>query len=285
MRALWLTLRETAKLAGSQRRLWVPFLLTVSIELCFIGLIWLAPHPPYSALLAPPVRFLFGERVLHYPWHLWFLYHAMRHTHVAASAAAGAFLTGVACAMVEQAHLGAPMSIRGALLGGRLRYGHLVLAWLAAWLLMEGLRGALVRAAMPAPVLLAASIALQLALVYAIPAVVFERASWWRALWLSLREMLRAPLATLLVASGPLALVIGFSLTVSSIQVAHWMERTAPEIALAFVAARLVIWTLADALLTVAIAHLWWARRHPAAPAERAGVSCPLVAMEGPAVA
>ena len=36
MNTLWLTLRETAKLAGSQRKLWVPFALTAFVEALFL---------------------------------------------------------------------------------------------------------------------------------------------------------------------------------------------------------------------------------------------------------
>jgi hypothetical protein len=41
------------------------------------------------------------------------------------------------------------------------------------------------------------------------------------------------------------------------------MWRTTPELVFLFIAARLVLWTIADAFLTLAVAHLWWARRRP----------------------
>ncbi|MDP3703053.1 MAG: hypothetical protein Q8R78_01505, partial [Candidatus Omnitrophota bacterium] len=123
MRALASVVRQTLQLFGSQRKLWVPFLVVACVEVLFLGLIWLAPHPPFSKLLAPPIRYFFGDRVLHYPAHLWFLYHAMKHTHLVASTLVGAFMTGVACAMVRQAHEGTPLSLRNALVGGQARYG------------------------------------------------------------------------------------------------------------------------------------------------------------------
>ena len=115
MRALLLAVRETAHLFGRQRMLWLPFVCVTFVEALFVGLAWLAPHAPFSDVLAPPIRFLFGDRVLHYPAHLWFLYHVTRHAYIAAAVLVGAFMTGVACAMVGQIHTGATLSFRDVL--------------------------------------------------------------------------------------------------------------------------------------------------------------------------
>jgi hypothetical protein len=101
-------------------------------ELFFLLLVWLAPHAPYSTILAPPVRYFFGDRVLHYPWHIWFLYHAMKHTHFVASTLAGAFMTGVACLMVQQRYAKTPVSFRDALVSPDIKYVRLLLVWLVS---------------------------------------------------------------------------------------------------------------------------------------------------------
>ena len=90
MDALKRTFQHAAKLLGPDRALWRPFLATLLVEFLLLLLFWLAPHPPFSTLLAPPIRYVFGDRVLHYPRHLWFLYEAMKHTHLAASVLVGA---------------------------------------------------------------------------------------------------------------------------------------------------------------------------------------------------
>lgn len=265
MRAFWLAIRFTARLFGSQRKLWVPFLITAFVEALFIGLLWLAPQPPFSKLLAPPVRYFFGDQVLHYPTHLWFLYYAMKHTHLAASIVVGAFLSGVACAMIRQAHEGTSLSLREALMSKHVRYGTVVVVWLITWGLAKGSLEALGRFA-PRTAWVALSgvglmFLLQTLLVYAIPAAVFEGSKWWRALSQGVRETLRYPLSTLIVVGIPSAVVIGFSFIAPPVRVSQWMEHTVPEIIVACVAVRLLLLTMADAVITVGVAHLWWLHR------------------------
>jgi len=294
MRAILSTFQHTARVFSSQRRLWVPFVIVALIEALGIGLIWLAPHQPFSTLLAPPVRYFFGDRVLHYPYHLWFLFFAMKHTHLIASVLMGAFMTGIACAMVAQLHAGSPLSLREALVSRRVRYGRVVILWVITWGLAKALILAVAQVGSKSPWLvggaIGATVALQALLVYAIPAAVFERASWWKALWLSVRETLRYPLTTLLAILGPSAALIAFAIACSPANVAQWMAQSAPEVALAFVAARLALWTVADTVMTVAVAHLWWFHRPTAsalagAPSARAHGQKVVRVKEGPAVA
>lgn len=285
MKALWLTLRQTAQLARSQRKLWIPFLVVAFVELLFIGVIWLAPHPPFSKLLAPPIRYFFGERVLHYPAHPWFLYHAMKHTHLVASVLFGAFFTGIACAMVRQIHGGIPLSLRTALISKQVRYGAVTLLWLITWGLAKGMTEGLDRfAPKDAWVFwlgVGVILILQALLVYAIPAAVFEGSTWWKAVIQSVRETFRYPVTTGLVVIVPSAAVILFAVLAPSARVAQWMMQAAPEIALAFVAARLIVWTVADALITVAIAHLWWIHRAGQPARVRPGISIAPVLTHG----
>jgi tetratricopeptide (TPR) repeat protein len=267
MHALRRTLIQIARLLGSQRKLWLPFLIAAFVEASLIALVWLAPHPPFAKLLAPPIRYFFGERVLHYPWHLWFLYHAMKHAHFIAATLVGAFMTGIACVMVRQVHEGSPLSLRNALVSRQVRYGRVVLLWLVSWGLGKGLLETFSafapRTAWAAWSALGLIVALQACIVYAIPAAVFEPSGWWRALVRGVRETLRYPLSTLLVVIGPCAALIAVAVAAPSVRVAQWMQHAQPEVAVVFVVARLAAWTVADALMTVAIAHLWWLHRAP----------------------
>ena len=268
MSAIGLTLRQTFRMLGSHRRLWLPFLVTAALEAVFIALVWLAPHPPFSTLLAPPIRYVFGDRILHYPWHLWFLYHAMTHAQVGASLLLGAFMSGVACAMVRQTHEGKSLSFRDALMGREVRWGTMALLWLVVWAGARAAAQGLVHTIPQGPRLLwssvAVTVAFQVLLAYAIPAAVFNRSPWWKALLQSLRETARHPLSTLLIVALPTIPVLLWSLMASEARVAGWMARIAPEVAVAFVVCRLALVTAADAVLTVGIAHLWWCHRLPA---------------------
>ena len=280
MRLLWRTLRHTARLAGSHRKLWIPFLLTAVVELSLLGLVALAPHPPFSRLLAPPIRYVAGERVLHYPWHLWFLYHVVPQAHLIASIVTGAVMTGVACAMVRQIHDRAPLSFRAALISQWGRIKTLLIVWVVVWGLAQGVRAACRAALRPPagwPVWAAIGMELWLQAVfsYAIPAAVFEAASWWSAVLHGVREFLRQPATTFGIVAIALAPGIAFALLAPDASVARWMAQVTPEIALPLLVIRVLIWTTADAVLTTAVAHLWWLRRAPHPGAEVSGVRAP----------
>ncbi len=262
MRTLWLTFKHTAKLAGSHRKLWLPFLVTLCVEVGFISLCWLAPIPPFSKLLAPPVRYFFGERMLHYPWHLWFLYHVMKHTHFLASTVVGAFMSGLACALVQQTHQGRALSLHDVLASRQVRYLTVTVLWLLMWGAATGSVAAIGRFAPKVSWMGWASLAffllLQSLLVYVIPAAVFEGLRWWQALLRGMQEFLRYPISTFAIVAPVSLIMVTFSFFTSSGRVARWMGITTPEIVFSFMAARLVVWLVTDAVLTVAVAHLWW---------------------------
>jgi len=274
MRAFLRALQQTLRLFASQRLLWVPFLLVALLETCFLVLIWLAPQAPFSVVLAPPIRFFFGDRILHYPAHLWFLYHAMKYTNLVTSVLLGAFFSGVACVMVQQAHEGQPMSFRDALVSGQVRYARVAWLWLLTWGIargvMQGFSHVGPKTVAMAWTAIGLTVVLQALLVYAIPAAVFNRAPWWKALFQGLREAIRYPLSTLGAVILPTAAVIAFAVAFPSGRVGYLMQTMAPEIAVAFVVGRLLLWTVADTLLTVTIAHLWWLHRAPSAQLEGA---------------
>ncbi|MBI3321024.1 MAG: hypothetical protein HYZ91_02005 [Candidatus Omnitrophica bacterium] len=266
---------QMARMLGSHWRLWIPFGIIAAVEALMIGLVWLAPMPPYSTVLAPPIRYVFGERFLHYPWHLWFVYYAMRHAYLAASVVIGAFMSGVACVMVWQTHTGQRLSFREALLSRRVRYGTVLILWGLTWAAARGAVGMLVRTA-PAGsawlfwAIVALTVGLQTLFAYAIPAAVFTGAPWWRALLQGFREVTRYPMSTLLMVLVPLTAVIGFSVAVPENRLAAWMVQTVPEIAVFCIIGRWLVMMAADALLTVGIAHLWWIHRAQDVPSLQA---------------
>ena len=290
MRALWSTVRETAKLFSSQRKLWLPFFAVVIVEAGLLLLVWLAPHPPFSKVLAPPIRYFYNDHFLHYPTHLWFLYFIIKHTHVAASILVGAFFTGIACVMVGQQYAGEPVSFRDALVSRRARYGRLLLVWAITVALAQGLAtiaeqfGS--KNAWFGWSLLGATALLQGLLIYAIPAAVFNDAPWWKALGQSVREVVRFPVSTLFLVVIATLILLTFGLLINPTRVNQWMINSEPEIALLWVVVRLAVLTVVDAVLTVAIAHLWWLHREPAPATAPLEVSPrPIVMKEGPAVA
>lgn len=269
MTPLWDAWRLSTHALRKHPILWVPFLASAAVEAVFISLVWAAPHPPFSSLLAPIVRYFFGEANLHYPAHLWFMYFAMKYTNAAASFVAGAFFSALACALLEQAYWRVPVSPRSALASGRIRYRRVVAVWTATWVIAKLCMDLFVRIAPRTHAGLAAGIALTLGLQalfgYAVPLTVYQNCSWWRAVGRSVREAVQSPAATLCVSAVAGAPVIAWSLYAPAVRVGAWM-RQAPEIVLGFIAARWAITAASDLLLTVGLATLWFVRHRPAAP-------------------
>jgi len=261
----WLAFRRTARIFASQRRLWLPFLVAAIVQAILILMVWLAAHPPFSNLLAPPIRYFFSERVLHYPAHLWFMYHVMKHSQFIATTLIGAYMTGIACVMVSQPYLMERMSLRDALVSRRVHFIRVAALWLITWGVAQGVGEAFGKLAAPSPATFWAGLGclflIQALLIYAIPASVFNRVSWWRAIWHSIRETVRHPLSTFIVVGIPIAALTAYAVFFSPARIALLMRQHAPEIVLPFIVLRLTVWTAVDAVLTVAVAHLWWIRR------------------------
>ena len=254
--------------------------------LCLLA-VWLAPHPPFSSVLAPPLRYFFSDRVLHYPVHLWFIYHVTKHTNLIASIVIGAYMSGLACLMVRQAGRGEHISLRSALHSKQVRYARVTLIWLVTWGLARGLVEGLASVAPKSlPVLGLAvllSVIVQAVLAYGIPSAVFEGLSWWRAMLRGIGQFLTYPLSTLIVVGLPSSLVLAYSFLLTPTRVGGLMQNV-PEIALAFVVAKWIIWTAADAMMTVGIAHLWLAHQEAKATATASAALSSGDVQQGPVV-
>ena len=262
------TLKAILRLFGSQYRLWAPFLLIAGFQVFLIGLVWLAPHAPYSTLLAPPIRYFSGDRVLHYPVHFWYLYHVMKQVYMVTNVVAGAYLSGLAALMVRQAHEGKAISIRDARMTGKARYFSLVALWIITWAIANGIFKGVGQIKLPYVFLVSINIGLaillQALLAYPITVAVLEGLPWWKAFSRGIVEFFRYPAQTIGVVLVPSALLIAFAFFVNESRLFKWMMDTAtPEVSLVFVFARLIIVTVVDALITLGIAYLWLFHHQP----------------------
>ena len=288
MKALLKTAGQIGALFGEHKKLWLPFLFIAFVELLMVGVLWLAPQAPFSKLLAPPIQFFFGNRAVHYPWHLWFLYHAMKHTHLFTSLLVGAFLSGVACLMVRQIHEGKSLSLRNTLHNGEIRYFRVVILWAIAWAVaraeMQVLSIFFADSVWVLWLSVALAVILQTLFIYAIPAAVYNRVSWPKALFQGIKEAVRYPISTLLIVAIPSAAIFLYSAFFSPVRVAQLMMRMGlPEVSILFIFIRLAVWTLADICMTVGVAHLWWFHREEQAATEKRLIENVVAQTEGQA--
>ncbi len=231
------------------------------VQIFVLILLGLAPHPPLDWLLAPPIRFFANENVLHYPWHLLWLYHVTPRVHAIAMVLLGAGLSGIAARLAAEAAQERPASLRLIFASRRVRFSQCLLAWLVIWLLSELLAHGLRMLSLPGMLALGSYLAgvtlLQAFSVYAIPAVALSGLSAARALLASAQRCFRSPLETLGIVLPPLAILFLFSLISTENRIGAWLLRTEPEWVVAPIGLRLVLWTVADAWLTTAAAITW----------------------------
>ncbi len=245
----------------SVRPLWICFLVPLCVQLFLLTLLALAPHAPFSILLAPPIRFFVSDRVLHYPDHLLWLYHVMPSLHAVSMLLVGAPLSGVAARIVGQIQAGAQVSLRNACRRASRFLWHCTFAWSATWIVRTLVARLLSRWVTPGPfapvLLIAAMVLLQAFVVYAIPAAALSEVSWLSALGRSIRFAVLHPLQTAGVVALPLLLVLLIFGPLSEPRVAQWMRRFEPEIVLLPMMARLAVLTVADAIMTIGAAQVW----------------------------
>jgi hypothetical protein len=229
-------------------------------------ILWAAPHSPFSILLWPPIRAFAGESALHYPWHLMWVFRSMPAAQATSMLMLGAMLGGVASLLAARMCAGQAASMRLALSFGWTRAFRCTAAWAAVWLLSLALARGIQRF-FPASVVslwsnVAAAACLQALAVYAIPAIALSGLSWWRGLLASAQQALRHPAQTLAVVFLPLVAVLATSFVLCPQRIAFWMDKYEPEIVLPAILARLAVWTVADAFMTVAAAVAWQRSAH-----------------------
>src|SRR5688572_26847591 len=84
----------------------VPFAVVSVVEGLALTVLHLAPRPPVSAVLAPPIRAFFGEVYLHYPMDLALLPRLFGPTQAAITLLLGSFCAGVLAMLVQRAAKG-----------------------------------------------------------------------------------------------------------------------------------------------------------------------------------
>lgn len=94
--------------------IFLPFLIVAGCEFMVLLIIFLAPHHPFSLVLAPPIRRFFGEIYLHYPNDLFLLPTLFVRFDLYIVLFIGSLMTAVTVAMVVQSINGTAANFRTA---------------------------------------------------------------------------------------------------------------------------------------------------------------------------
>lgn len=196
----------------------VPFLLVAFLEAIALTVSYLAPRPPLSAVLAPPIRALFefgntgsGEAFLHYPFNFLLLPRLLRIGQVVIGATVGVVMTAVATRMIAQASEGAAPSgrIKINLRDSIFRYFTLLVIWGVVFSLGMAVSRGLPRLIPGQATIifyfsLGVAILVETFFVYGVAAIMLENQRAWRAIGRTFSLVKSLFLPTLILVLTPL---------------------------------------------------------------------------------
>lgn len=96
-------LKKTWEVFQAKPIIVLPFFITGIADTLLLTLLYLAPRPPLSAILAPPIRVFWGEQYLHYPTNFGLLPTLFYYGHVGVVAFVGVFMTALAIQWIKAA--------------------------------------------------------------------------------------------------------------------------------------------------------------------------------------
>lgn len=247
--SIWST---TGRLLSVFPAIFMPFAVIFGLELAAILLLHLAPRPPISAVLGPPVRAFFGEPYLHYPMDLVLLPQLVEYCEIPLDLLVGCLMAGAVSWLTGQALMKGTPGLRwtSGVRKAFPRYFGLFFVTFASYMLVKGGytvgRDGLalflnlfpkLEAGIPPRfgnlVLLAVSFVvgsvIEMLFTYAVPAMAVENLSLFKAVRASLQLMKTNLGATFLLVVAP-ALVY-FGAVFVRVYLPAVMNRTTPDIA------------------------------------------------------
>lgn len=235
----------------------VPFLLVGLVDVILLFIVYLAPQPPLSAILGPPIKVFWGERFLHYPFNLLLVPRLFDLAHIVSTALIGVLMTGAVVMMLKESHNGIKPNL-GLSLSKSLRvYLKLLVIWLVMFSLVSvvfKVLPAIFHFKQRAASLIVfgagflISILIQAIFTYAIPAVIIEEKKIWPAIKRSVSFCQRAFLPTLVLVGLPMLMYI--PMLILKVKLPLLMSKVFPEAVLIFIGLGIVISAIMDCLIT-----------------------------------
>ena len=249
--------KETIRIFGQNRGIFLPFFIVGIVDIFLLIIIYLAPQPPLSVLLSPPIKVFWGERFLHYPLNLFLIPRLFDLAHTISIAFTGVLMTGTAVRMLEEVHNGSGPDFGRGLTNSLRAYLKIFVIWLVMFGLVSAVFKLLpvifkLKQGMASLLLLGAgfiiSIFIQAIFIYAIPAVIIEEKKIWPAIKRSVSFCFGAFLPTLILVGLPT--IIYLPILILKGKLSLMVSKIFPEAVLIFVGLGIVISVIMDCLVT-----------------------------------
>ena len=228
------------------------FLWVGLFDLIALVVLFFAPVPPVSYVLAPIIRTFWTERFLHYPDNFLLLPKLFGHAHFLISTVFGVFVTGVVIKKIEADTKGEQLSTLSAVRPVFKYYLPLVLGWLISYAIFSfTLKGVL--AVLPGKVLIQLGsgfilgIIVQSLVAFLLPAIIILENGFFKALF----EGFRLGFKNLLLTSGLvfIPMVLAFALSFVKLYTPLFVK-IYPEIVLWVLAGGIVVSMVVDIFVT-----------------------------------
>lgn len=253
----------------------VPFLIVALLEVAVLILSYLAPRPPLSAILAPPIRALFhypfgstgsGEAFLHYPINFLLLPRLLYFGQVIIGATVGTLMTALAVRMISQTNEGVSPSWGINLRDAIFRYFTLLILWGLIFSLETAVSRGLPRV-FSKPSLrqviyytsLGIVVLVETFFAYGVAAIMLENQRTWRAIVRTLSIAKSIFLPTFILVLAPL--IFQILLVLLRGKIPQLMMRFFPEITLFVLGLSIMVGFITDCILRTSTVVLFLVKR------------------------
>jgi hypothetical protein len=246
----------------------IPFFIVGIFDFLILGLIYLTPRPPLSALFAPPIRAFWGEKFLHYPLNLLLIPRLFNYGHLFSTALIGVLMTGLAIGMLSEAKEEGRPSILFNLIRSAKRYLSLAAIWLVIFglitVIFKGLPFIL-RFKQPTALQIVfcvsflISILIEAIFIYAMPAVMIEKKRTWAAIKRGVTFAKSIFLPSLLLVIIPTIIYIPIIILKGRLPIL--MTEIFPEMVLILLGLGIIVSVIIDCIVTCSTAVLFLEQR------------------------
>ena len=228
------------------------FIWLAILDVIALVLLFLAPSPPVSGVLAPIIRTFWGDYFLHYPNNFLILPKLFGHAHFIITTVVGVFVSGLVIKKIEADTKGEKLSTLSAAAPVFKRYFSLILVWLLSYgVFVVVFKGIL-------PLLphnlwvqfgggFFLGLFIQSILAFLLPALLIIENGFFKALW----EGIRFGFKNVVLMSGLIFIPMLFALVISFVKLyTPLFVRIRPEIVVWVLAVGIVISLVVDIFVT-----------------------------------
>ena len=271
----------TFRMIAKYPRVLLPFLIKAIFEGLVLAVLFYSPRPPLVSIFGPPITAFFtvtgpsgaisGARFLHYPNNFEILPTLFYYGQIFVMIIIGTIMYGMAMGMVSQAHSeNDEVKISGNFNRAARRYFALTGIWLATFIIslviLKGPAALIKRFMQPTPsallllqvisyVGIVIVIAIEALFVYAYPAIIIERKSFFGAIARSFNVIRHVFLTTLILVFVPRLIEFLYMFVRQKQQ--GLMNMTVPEITLVILGVSIFITFITDSLVFLSAANLF----------------------------